>query len=311
MDENEKYYEIFRAGNYPQRNVTVEDIKAIAENYDPEFCEAPVSIFHWGNDFAYGWIKDLKVEGEKLMASFKDVTDELKEYVAKKMLKRHSIELYEDLGDKGLYLKGLAMLGKDTPAVKGMQPLQFREAEAVKYDFEELPSFANEFAVEHFRAKADALETEKTKLETDLSQEKTKSQSFASEKEELQFEQRLSNFESFLDEKTEGGQLPPVIRDKALELYKEIHTFPTIKSFEFSEDKQPKIITLFKDMITGLKKQIEFGEEFEDGQTEESLSPHQLADKITAYQEKMKKEGKVVSYSQALTHIKNETNPTK
>lgn len=311
MDENEKYYEIFRAGNYPQRNVTVEDIKAIAENYDPEFCEAPVSIFHWGNDFAYGWIKDLKVEGEKLMASFKDVTDELKEYVAKKMLKRHSIELYEDLGEKGLYLKGLAMLGKDTPAVKGMQPLQFKEAEAVKYDFEELPSFANEFAVEHFKAKADALETEKTKLETDLNQEKSKTQSFASEKEELRFEQRLTNFESFLDEKSEAGELPPVIRDKAVDIYKELHGFAEIKSFEFSEDKQPKVISLFKDMITGLKKQIKFGEDFTDGQSEESLTPHQLAEKITAYQEKKKAEGKIVSYSEALTHVKNENKDTK
>jgi len=105
----DQFYEIFRAGNYPQRSVSAEDIAQIAGSYDASFQEAPISIFHWGDGFAYGWIKELKAEGDSLLASFKDVTDDLKELVALKKLKNHSIELYEDLGGRGLYLKALAM----------------------------------------------------------------------------------------------------------------------------------------------------------------------------------------------------------
>ncbi|WP_020403748.1 hypothetical protein [Gracilimonas tropica] len=301
---DEKFYEIFRAGSYPQRNVSEEDIQAIANNYDPDLCEAPISIFHYGDGYAYGWIKELKAEGDRLMASFKDVTDELKEYVAKKMLKRHSIELYEDLEGKGLYLKGLAMLGKDTPAVKGMEPISFKEESAVEYSFEEDPSFANDFAVAHFKAKADAAEQEKSRLETELTQEKTKTQTYADKTKQMEFETRKSSFESFLDTKVEAGKLEPKFREKAVALFKHLDKVD-------QEDEKANALETFKEMLTGLKDQLKFGEEFTDGDSEEGLTPHQLAEKITAYQEKMKKEGKIVSYSEALNHVKNENKDTK
>jgi transcriptional regulator with XRE-family HTH domain len=74
-------------------------------------------------------IEELKAEGKRLLASFKDVSDDLKALVAQKKYKRHSIELYEDLDGKGLYLKALAMLGVETPQVKGMEPIEFTESE--------------------------------------------------------------------------------------------------------------------------------------------------------------------------------------
>lgn len=287
---DEKFYEIFRAGNYPQRSVSEEDIKAIAENYDPSFQEAPISIFHYGDRFAYGWIKELKAEGKKLMASFKDVTDELKEYVAKKMLKNHSIELYEDLNGKGLYLKSLAMLGSEAPAVKGMNPIQFQEGEANEYRFTDVPAFAADFTAAHFEKKA-------ADLAAELNAEKQKVQTFASEKEQLAFAQRKEKFEAFLHEKTEAGQLEPKLREQALALFTQLDSV-TNESGESAVD-------LFKEILSAFKKQIRFGEEFVDGQGDEGdLTAHELAAKITEYQEEQRQAGRTVSYSDALNHVK-------
>lgn len=303
---DEKFYEIFRAGNYPQRSVSEQDIQTIAENYDPEFCEAPISIFHWGDGFAYGWIKELKAEGDRLMASFRDVTEDLKGLVAQKKLKRHSIELFEDLDEKGLYLKALAMLGTDTPAVKGMQPIEFKEGGAVEYTFEEMPSFADDLAVDYYKNIADQAKADRDRLETELTQEKEKSQNFASEKEQLEFNQRKEKFESFLDSKTDAGILEPKLRDKAVNLFKHLD-----KVSQEQKEDETKAVDLFKDIIDAFKKQATFGEEFTEGETETTLTPKQLSDKITAYMQEQKTKGVTVSYTEALNHVKNQNQPNK
>ena len=38
-----KYFEVFKAGNYPQGKFTKEEIQELAKNYDPSFCEAPIT----------------------------------------------------------------------------------------------------------------------------------------------------------------------------------------------------------------------------------------------------------------------------
>ena len=41
-----KFYEVFKAGTYPQGKFTKKEIAQIAKNYDPQFCEAPITIDH-------------------------------------------------------------------------------------------------------------------------------------------------------------------------------------------------------------------------------------------------------------------------
>ncbi len=297
---DDQFYEIFRAGNYPQRSVSAEDIAAIAANYDASFQEAPISIFHWGDGYAYGWIKELKAEGDSLMACFKDVTDDLKELVALKKLKNHSIELYEDLNGKGLYLKALAMLGTEAPAVKGMNPIAFTEGEAASYKFEEVPAFATDFAVDYYKAQASKASAAKTKAEKDLEDEKKKSQQFSSQNVQIQFAQRKADFESFLDQGIEEGKFKPVLRDSAISL------FTHLDGLEAAEGEEKTPLALFKEFVTELKTQIQFGEQFDDGQSEVGgFSVHELADEATKYQEEQRKAGKIVSISTAVEYVKN------
>ena len=41
-----KYFEVFKAGNYPQGKFTKEEVQELAKNYDPSFCEAPITLDH-------------------------------------------------------------------------------------------------------------------------------------------------------------------------------------------------------------------------------------------------------------------------
>ena len=88
-----KYFEVFKAGNYPQGKFTQAEVQELAKNYDPSFCEAPITLDHEQKGPAYGWVDKLKEENGKLKATFKDLSDDLKEFVNKKPLLQHENKL--------------------------------------------------------------------------------------------------------------------------------------------------------------------------------------------------------------------------
>ena len=49
-----KYFEVFKAGNYPQGKFTKEEVQELAKNYDPSFCEAPITLDHEQKGFYQG-----------------------------------------------------------------------------------------------------------------------------------------------------------------------------------------------------------------------------------------------------------------
>ena len=76
-----KFFEIFKAGTYPQGKFTKEQIEEIAKNYDPSFCEAPITLDHEQSGPAFGWVESVKSDKGVLKATFKDVTEDLKSFV--------------------------------------------------------------------------------------------------------------------------------------------------------------------------------------------------------------------------------------
>ena len=97
-----KYFEVFKAGIYPQGKFTKKQIAEIASNYDPKFCEAPITIDHQQSGPAYGWVEDVKAEDDKLKVCFKDVPEEFEKEVNAGKYKKVSVELYRNLEGKGL-----------------------------------------------------------------------------------------------------------------------------------------------------------------------------------------------------------------
>lgn len=131
-----KFFEVFKAGNYPQGVFSQSDIETLAKNYDPNFCEAPITLDHEQKGPAYGWVSELKSENGKLKACFRNVAPELKDFVQSGKYKKISVEIYKEIDGKKPYLKAVSFLGAGIPQVKGMEPVEFKEGESETYIFE-------------------------------------------------------------------------------------------------------------------------------------------------------------------------------
>ena len=81
-----KFYEVFKAGKYPQGKFTKKEIAEIAKNYDPKFCEAPITIDHQQSGPAYGWVDTVKAE-----TTYKTIND-LRNEVEQVFKKRYNIK---------------------------------------------------------------------------------------------------------------------------------------------------------------------------------------------------------------------------
>ena len=121
--------EIFSTGTHTDsagvtHTFTADDLRQIAESYDPGYHEAPVVIGHPATDSpAYGWVKALQVVGDKLVATISMVS-EFAAAVRAGLFRKRSASLYRDLGGRGMYLRHVGFLGGAPPAVKGLADLQ-------------------------------------------------------------------------------------------------------------------------------------------------------------------------------------------
>ena len=135
---------IFKAGNYPQGDWPKERVRKMADARGPEKNrEAPAVTGHkWysrtdADQYARGWVKSLRMDGAgKVFAAVEDFSADVKKAVAEKKLRYISAEFWEydkrGEGNEPPYLKAIALLGRDTPAVPGAKlPTVFDRAGGV------------------------------------------------------------------------------------------------------------------------------------------------------------------------------------
>lgn len=276
-----KYFEVFKAGNYPQGKFTKEEVQELANNYDPSFCEAPITLDHEQKGPAYGWVDKLKEEDGLLKASFKNLSPELKDFVSKGKYKKISVEIYRELEGKKPYLKAVSFLGASIPQVKGMQAVEFKEGESDAFEFEvqadddnvetyseaeveELKNTISDLQTKIAQFKEDAKKQETIKsLKSqvkDLTVELAKFKDEAAGKEELAKELkeikdnlRNKNFNEFIDKQIEAGILTPANKDAVFSILQDLDN---VKKFDESSNS----IDIFKSFISALPKQVEFDE---------------------------------------------------
>ena len=288
-----KYFEVFKAGVYPQGKFTKKEIAEIAKNYDPKFCEAPITIDHQQSGPAYGWVDDVKADGEKLKVSFKDVPQAFEEDVNNGKYKKVSVELYRNLEGKGAYLKAVSFLGAATPQVKGLEQIKFMEAEADTYEFEEVTESnddADKFSEEDIEAlksqiktledeiatfketnkKAETIKSLKARISA-LTDEVASFREKAEGKEELEKELndikigiKKREYEEFIEKQIDKGTLTPANKDIVLSVLQELDNVK-----KFGEDSQ--VVNGFKTFIESLPKQVTF----EETATKDKLPNHQ------------------------------------
>lgn len=272
-----KYFEVFKAGTYPQGKFTQAEVQELAKNYDPSFCEAPITLDHEQKGPAYGWVDKLKEENGKLKATFKDLSDDLKEFVNKGKYKKISVEIYRELEGKKPYLKAVSFLGASIPQVKGMQAVEFKEGESDVYIFEaEVEEDNDTEEIENLKSTIADLKGQVAKFKEDakknteikslkeqvkdLTIELAKFKDEAAGKDELAKELkeikenlRTKDFNEFIEQHISQGILTPANKDAVFSILCDLDN---IKKFDATSDS----IDTFKSFISALPKQVEFDE---------------------------------------------------
>jgi hypothetical protein len=248
---------IFKAGNYPQGDWPKERVQKMADAYDPvKNAEAPVVIGHKyysrtdADQYAHGWVTALRVDGAgKVWATIDDFSADVKKALAEKKLRYISAEFWEfdkRDGNESPYLKAIALLGRDTPAVPGAKlPTLFDRSGGVMSVLDEkefIAAFTRKVNAEDKTAFEPALpetpgafgksgagtnpvheevtmDDEKLKgLETELAAAKAQIAAFQKENGELKDAGRKTEAASFFAKLRDEGKLPPALFDRAVEL---------------------------------------------------------------------------------------------
>lgn len=141
-----KRIEIFKAGTHTSSNgqkvtITQADLQAVVDNYNIDLMEAPIVVGHpKDNGPAFGWIKDLELENDSLYATPDQVNKDFAELVKNGSYKKVSASFYgpdSPSNPKGgsYYLRHLGFLGGQPPALKGLEGIQFNEADEGVFEF--------------------------------------------------------------------------------------------------------------------------------------------------------------------------------
>ena len=274
-----KFFDVFKAGNYPQGTFSEQDVESLASNYDPKFCEAPITLDHEQKGPAYGWVKELKSENGKLKASFRDVAPELKDYVQSGKYRKISVEIYKEIEGRKPYLKAVSFLGACIPQVKGMEPVEFKDGDTETYIFEvddllgsaepeikineelvkpqnqvsELESqvvlFIDKPNKNEYSELVSAMQEKVQKMSTQISQMQDDSvarQKAENELTKLRYEIKTNDIEQFLLEQIDEGIISPAQKEMCTKIFMALDA----GELEHSQD--------FKEFIKSIPKNFEF-----------------------------------------------------
>lgn len=132
----------FTSSNGVEKEFNLSDLEKIAADYNPSVSEAPIVIGHpKTNDPAFGWIDSLKVSGDRLIASAKQIVPEFMESLKNGLFKKRSVSLTPDG-----YLRHVGFLGAELPAVKGLADISFSDDRSTdeSFEFADLSTLAEE-----------------------------------------------------------------------------------------------------------------------------------------------------------------------
>lgn len=145
--------EIFRAGRHTDdaggiHEFSEADIAGMVASYDPALREAPLTVGHPASNLpAYGWVSGLKRNADgRLAMDTRAVEPQFAEMVRDQRFPKRSSSFYPPSHPNnpkpgGWYLRHVAFLGAQPPAIAGLKDIQFAEADnAGAVNFSEAPT---------------------------------------------------------------------------------------------------------------------------------------------------------------------------
>lgn len=248
-----KWDTIARTGTHTAMNgkrvkLTRAHFDRIVSTYDPKKHEAPLVIGHPKHDDpSFGWVQELKREGDDLLARYAQVPDELREAVDNGHYKKKSVSLYKDGS-----LRHVGLLGAAPPAIKGLGDVQLAEEDAAitfNFDFGEPapeppggPGEEDEMDLkekvkeleEKLEAEAKARKDAEGRAEAAESKAKESEASFAEAEAAKAKEAREAKVEALV----KGGKMLPTEKDMVLAFAEELEGGDEL-CFSEGEGKKP------------------------------------------------------------------------
>lgn len=306
--------EIMSVGTWNDNRITLDTLKELETNFHKlkDQIKPPIKLGH-SKDIgqpALGWVSDLKVIGDKLVAYVKDIPDLLRKAIDKKFYKRVSCEIFSGFRIGGLkngenhgkVLKAVAILGADSPAVTNLKDLEAyfddesQEFNIIEYELKIKPEKELDMSedIKVFEDKINDLSSENQKLLDEKKALEEIIQKFETDQIELKKVNAVSDLEVFCNKAVEDGIMLPAQRDILLD--KETLTFGKKSEIVITVDKMKKYTEL-----TGKILEKEEKTESNDDNNIQTFSSVQeeMNHKVLKYME----EKKVDDYVQAFRAI--------
>lgn len=298
-----KNVEIFKVGNW-RGNTSVEVTGAMLDQIVGNFHQLNAKVPGFGvaikkghsdgvGDPAYGWMSDLARVGDVLVADFNDVDPAIVDAVGKRRYNSVSIELYPKVKYDGKtfdnVLGGVALLGAEWPAVKGLKPLSSRFSDqAGKLVLSDQENVMKTFTEQEH---ADLMAAEVTKQIKEFSDKLTAAESRASIAEgalkSLKTESAKKDFTAVIVAAEAKGVVVPANK-------------PAVQAMADAMLETKEGLSTFKSFIEGLPAQVKLGEEGKSKSTDTAVKAH---DEVDARARKLMADGKAADYEKAVDAV--------
>lgn len=321
--------EIFRPGRHTDdqgvvREFTPADLAAIAAGYDRTLREAPLTIGHPAHDRpAYGWVDGVHVTPEgRLAISPRDAEPQFAEMVAARRFPKRSAAFYPP-GHPGnptpgrWYLRHVAFLGAQPPAIAGLKDIQFADdaaglvcfSEAGTVDSDPGPSTQEPPAMTD-QEKAALARAEKAEAEAKAAAEARATAEAAAQAATAQLaqfaeQQRAATHAShvaFAEAELKAGRLLPQHKEPAIAVLDLLADAQPVEFAEAGATKKIAPVEWLKGLIGSAQPAVQFGE-FAGAAPDVFLSASGMSDadidkRARAYAAKHN-----VSYAEALGNV--------
>ncbi len=318
--------EIFRAGTRTADDgkvytITAADVAAAAAAYSPALHEAPLTVGHpESNRPAYGWVAGLQADNGVLKTSHRAVEPQFAEMVQAERFKKRSASFYAPADPANpkpgvWYLRHVAYLGAQPPAVKGLKDIEFSEAAgAVNFSdpvnhkepttMKTAEQLQAELDAANLKLKGEATAREKAEQERDAAATRaTAAEGQVANFSEQAKRQRHDANVSFCESQVKAGKLLPKDKGAAVAV---LDTLAGGEAVSFSEGDATKKVSpaeFVRGLIEGAKPKVNFGEHAPgnaaaDLQADKGDSDAEIDKKARAYMAQHK-----VNYAEALTAV--------
>ena len=277
--------EIFRPGRHTDdqgiaHHFSEADVDGMAASYNPALREAPLTVGHPKDNLpAYGWVKAVSRNAAGVLAiTPHNVEPQFAEMVADKRFPKRSASFYPPQAPNNptpgkWYLRHVAFLGAQPPAIAGLKDIQFSEDDAggaVSFsEIETAPSTPQESLSmteaeikamqEQLAAEKKAREEAEAKAAAEAKRATAAEAATASFAEKAKVE-RTAGYVSFAESQVTAGRLLPKDKDMAVAT---LNALADAQPVEFAEGDTTRKVSpaqWLQDLITKAQPAVSFGE---------------------------------------------------